>query len=199
MKNENTINEKVTIQVLNLNKSYGEQQVLQNRNMEITGPGITCLMGRSGGGKTTLLRILMGLEQADSGIITGVPVKELGAVFQEDRLLEEQDAYTNVQLAAPRVSIEEIKEHFQAVRLVDYEGKPVSQLSGGMRRRIAIVRAVMADNKVIFMDEPLKGLDEVTKLAVMEYIQKYTVNKTVLLVTHEESEAAWFGGNVIRM
>lgn len=187
------------IEVRNLNKSYGTQKVLQNCNLDVDGPGITCLMGPSGSGKTTLLRVMMGLEKADSGTVSGVPAKEIGAVFQEDRLLEEQDAITNVHLAAPHSTREVIQQHFAEVKLTNYEGKAVAQLSGGMRRRIAIVRAVMAENRMIFMDEPLKGLDETTKLAVMEYIRAHTTDRTVFIVTHEESEAAWFGGKIIRL
>lgn len=185
--------------VENVNKSFGNQKVLVNRSMKIHGPGITCLMGPSGCGKTTLMRILMGLEQADSGTVTGIDRKNIGAVFQEDRLLEEEDAIVNIRLAASKRTTGEIEEHLKAVKLTDYAGKPVAQLSGGMRRRIAIVRAVMADNTVLFLDEPLKGLDEATKTTVMEYIRDHTQERTVLMITHEEREAEWFGGPIIRM
>jgi len=79
------------ISINNLKKNYGNQQVLRDLNLTLEGPGITCLMGHSGCGKTTLLRIMMGLEKADGGSVEGMPLKSMGAVFQEDRLLEELD------------------------------------------------------------------------------------------------------------
>ena len=77
--------------------------------------------------------------------------------------------------------------------------KPVIELSGGMRRRVALVRAIMAGSDIIFMDEPFKGLDEKTKEKTMQYVADNIGNKTVLIVTHDIDEANFLGGKIIEM
>lgn len=188
----------MSIEIRGLSKSFGTQKVLNALNLEIPTPGITCLMGPSGIGKTTLLRILLGLEQPEAGEIKGLEQEKIRAVFQEDRLCPEQDAVTNVRMtAAGGVTEEMIREHFKRVGLSEYEGKPASQLSGGMSRRVAVVRACLSDYSFLVMDEPLKGLDEETKDLVIAYIRKETEGRTVLLVTHQETEAERFGGKIL--
>lgn len=188
----------MSIEIRGLSKSFGTQKVLNALNLEIPTPGITCLMGPSGIGKTTLLRILLGLEQPEAGEIKGLEQEKIRAVFQEDRLCPEQDAVTNVRMtAAGGVTEEMIREHFKQVGLSEYEGKPASQLSGGMSRRVAVVRACLSDYSFLVMDEPLKGLDEETKDLVIAYIRKETEGRTVLLVTHQETEAEQFGGKIL--
>lgn len=187
------------IVVKNLSKSFGDRPVLSEFDAVMPEGACTCIMGPSGCGKTTLLYILMGLLKADSGEITGVHARK-SAVFQEDRLCEEFSAMANVRLVLNRgISDSVIEEHLRELGLGSSLRGPVRELSGGMKRRVAIARAVLAPGAVIFMDEALKGLDAETKSGVIEYIKRHTAGKTMLMVTHDPDEAAVFGGPVIKM
>lgn len=149
---------------------------------------ITGLMAPSGAGKTTLLRILMGLEQADSGRIDGLDGLRLSAVFQEDRLCDQLDGVSNLRLVAPTLSRSEARNALEAVGLADCIGQPTRELSGGQRRRVAILRGLLADYDLLILDEPFKGLDRETKQLVIEDTQRRCMGKTVLLVTHDPTE-----------
>ncbi|WP_343210353.1 ATP-binding cassette domain-containing protein [Anaerolentibacter hominis] len=173
-----------------IKKAYGQLTVFRDLNLTIPGGKITALMGASGIGKTTLLRILMGLEKPDSGRITGMAGRRMTAVFQEDRLCEEEDAFVNVKLGCGfDRSDEMIRKEFERVDLKDYEKKPVSSLSGGMKRRVAIVRAMLAPGDLVILDEPFQGLDKNLKELVMDYVAAKVQGKTVIMVTHQREEA----------
>lgn len=175
--------------VKNISKSYGNEAVLKDFSCNFPEGKTTCIMGRSGGGKTTLIHLLLGLEEAEDGVIEGLRDKRLSAVFQEDRLCENLSAAANIRLVCRRhISDEELQEAFDQVCLTEIWKKPVRELSGGMRRRVAILRALFADYDCIIMDEPLKGLDEATRIQTAACIRQQTRGKTVLIVTHEESE-----------
>lgn len=177
------------IAVKKISKSYGEEQVLKDFSCDFLEGKLTCIMGRSGGGKTTLIKLLMGLEKPTEGSIEGLFGKKLSAVFQEDRLCENLSAAANIRLVCRNhVSDEELKRAFQRVCLDEVWRKPVRELSGGMRRRVAILRALFAEYDCLILDEPLKGLDEETKQKTAAYILEKTQGKTVLAVTHEEEE-----------
>lgn len=181
--------ENMDIAVKKISKSYGEEQVLKDFSCDFLEGKLTCIMGRSGGGKTTLIKLLMGLEKPTEGSIEGLFGKKLSAVFQEDRLCENLSAAANIRLVCRNhVSDEELKGAFQRVCLDEVWRKPVRELSGGMRRRVAILRALFAEYDCLILDEPLKGLDEETKQKTAAYILEKTQGKTVLAVTHEEEE-----------
>ncbi len=184
----------------NLCKSYGEQQVLWNLNLTLEPDKIYCLMAPSGTGKTTLFRILMGLESADSGKIYGLDQKRIAAVFQEDRLLEGYTALENIRfVTGKRFSTEELTAVLLRLLPEDALGKPVCEFSGGMKRRTAILRAILADSDFIIMDEPFTGLDAETKQKAMELIQEYTRGKTVLLSTHHTEDAGLLSAEIISL
>ena len=121
-------------------------------------------MAPSGKGKTTLLNILLGLEPYDRGIIRGLEGKRKSAVFQEDRLCENLSSRANIRMvgrerAAVAVSfLKRWKRAWKLWKLKEWGDRPVRELSGGMKRRTAILRALLADWEILFMDEPLKGL-----------------------------------------
>ena len=177
----------------NLTKSFGENCVLKNFTAAFPKGKVTAIMAPSGGGKTTLLRILMGLEQADSGTVSGMEGMRLSAVFQEDRLCSNLTPSANIRLISPKVSKAEAAKALDAVGLDGSSRQPVRELSGGMCRRVAILRALMADYDLLFLDEPFKGLDEATKELVIRETKMRSTGKTVLLVTHEREEAAAMG------
>lgn len=201
----------MSIEIAHLGKAYGKKRVLDDFSASLLDGEVTVIMGASGCGKTTLLRILMGLEQADTGKITGRPDR-FSAVFQEDRLCEELTALENVLLVGgpmpgkgfsrgnrqERLELE-ARDLLAKLGLGDSLFVRVSELSGGMKRRVAIARALFAKAPVIVMDEPFKGLDAATKERVMEIVREACKGRTLLLVTHEKTEADFFGGRCIRM
>lgn len=179
-------------------KSYGKEPVFQGFSAELPLGEITVLMGKSGCGKTTLTRILLGLERADGGRVSGVPEKK-SAVFQEDRLFESFGAVSNIRAALGKKRTDgEIRENLEAVGLLgEVLSKPVSALSGGMRRRCAIVRAMMADSAFVVLDEPFEGLDSETKKRTMAYVRERRRGRTLLLVTHNREEGEAMGGRFL--
>ncbi len=171
----------------NINKSFDEKTVLRNLSAEFDYGEVSCLMGKSGCGKSTLLNIIMGLLKQDSGTLKGVPPK-ISAVFQEDRLCEEFSAYTNIRLSCPDDKKDEIIPTLRLLGLGDSIDKKVSTLSGGMKRRVAIIRAILSDWDLLIMDEPFKGLDENTRLDVINFVREKTQGKSVIMVTHDEED-----------
>ena len=184
--------------IKDLYKSYGENKVLESLDAVIEKGRITCLMGPSGEGKTTLLNIIMGLEKADSGVIENLPHNK-SAVFQEDRLCESFSAFTNVKIVSDRLADQTIIAHLKQVGLGEAVNQKVSTLSGGQKRRVALVRAILAEKDVLFLDEPFKGLDEDTKKIVTDYLLSNTADTTVIMVTHDIDEAENLGAKVLNL
>lgn len=177
----------------NVSKAFGENKVISSLSAAFPEGKITCIGGASGSGKTTLLRMIAGLEKPDSGEISGVPAK-IAFVFQEDRLSESFSAVSNVALVTGRkMPRREIKEHLEALSLAEAAGRPVCEFSGGMKRRVALARAVCYGGDLLLMDEPFKGLDEEMKKKAMDYVRRFAAGKTVLCVTHDASVAEYFG------
>lgn len=187
----------MSIELQGVSKAFGEKQVLQNVSHLFPEGKLTCVMGPSGCGKTTLLSLLLGLVQPDAGEIRGMEGRKLSAIFQEDRLCENAGAVSNIRLVNPRLSKGEAEKMLREVGLGDSLGQPVRTLSGGMKRRVAILRALGAPYDTLLCDEPFKGLDAATKAQVIVYFQEKTRGKTVILVTHEKSEAQALGGELL--
>ena len=182
-----------------ISKSFDGRKVLGNVNVSFPAGSVTCLLGPSGYGKTTLLRIIAGLETPDAGSVEGVP-ERIGFVFQEDRLCEDFSAVSNVRLVTGKsMPKEDIVRHLTEIGLGDSLEKPVREYSGGMKRRVAIVRAVCYAAELLILDEPFKGLDEKLRTEVTEYIRKYTEGKTVICVTHDPDDAERLGGKNMEM
>ena len=183
------------LEIKGLTKRFGEKTLFEGLSLTVDGPAV--LWAPSGWGKTTLLRILMGLEAPTSGSVEGVG--RVGAVFQEDRLLEFMPPVGNIRLTAPSLSEEVIQRELEAMELGGCMAQPVRELSGGMRRRVAILRALLAEGDVLLLDEPFKGLDEETKSCVIERTRALSQGKTVVLVTHDEREAKAMGAEIIEV
>ena len=187
----------MNITITDLSKSYDEKQVLHNLNAILEDGKTTALMGTSGSGKTTLANILLALEQPDSGTITGLP-QHKSAVFQEDRLSENYSALTNVQAVCKNKADKEKAKNILCRLGLEKELKTqVRALSGGMKRRVALARALCAEYDFLVLDEPFKGLDEQTKEATMQTVKEMTRGKTVLLITHDKDEAQFFTDTII--
>jgi NitT/TauT family transport system ATP-binding protein len=187
------------IRAVNLNKAFGTHIVFKNVNLLLSGGKRTVIMGESGCGKTTLLRILMGLEQHDSGDIAGTP-KYISAVFQEDRLLEEFSAVSNIAFAADKgVTKELILRHLAELGLRESAMQSASELSGGMKRRVAIARAMLAKKELLLLDEPFKGLDKQNRDRTAAYIKRHSDGVTTIIVTHDIDEVSLMDATLIRM
>ena len=176
------------LEAVGLSKAFDGKQVIRNFSASFEKGGHYCLMGPSGCGKTTLLNLLMGLIRPDTGTLRMPVGTKLSAVFQEDRLLEQMTAAANVALVSPAP-----REQIEALLLelgIEPESlnMPVRTYSGGMKRRVALCRALLAEYDVLFLDEPYKGLDEETRARVMQIVNRFTQGKTVLLVTHDREE-----------
>ena len=189
----------MTVRVENLRKSYGGVPVLKGLSFTAD-RGVTCIMAPSGAGKTTLLRILLGLEQPDSGSVS-LPVPcRVAAVFQEDRLLEHLDAMDNLRFALG-AALDEAAAALLLTELglAETVSKRVREYSGGMKRRLALARALLAPAEVLVLDEPFTGLDEENRERAVACIRRAAEDKIVLLVTHEEADAAALGAEILRL
>lgn len=163
----------------------------------------TAVLAQSGRGKTTLLHLLAGLIKPIGGKVYYPAGSEdkpsFSMVFQEDRLLEYESVQKNCKLVKGNLPDGLIKETLKKAGLSQYIEKKVSALSGGEKRRCAIVRALLADYDVLLLDEPFTGLDGETKTAMMKLVKDSTIGKTMILVTHDEKEAEFFGCSVLRL
>ncbi len=170
-------------------KSFGGQQVLKSVSYQLADGSRTALMAASGEGKTTLLSIIAGLQKPDSGSVQGVPGR-ISMVFQENRLLEREDALTNLRVVCgTRFKEAELISELLQIGITEAVGKRVAEFSGGMKRRVAIARAMLAEAELVLMDEPFYGLDAGRKVQVMEYVRKRAAGKTLLFATHVPEEA----------
>ncbi len=174
--------------VLNgLTKSYGEKRVLDNFSASFPYGSKTVIKGVSGCGKTTLLRIIAGLTLPDSGTVTGTADKKISVLFQEDRLFPTLTALGNVAAVIQDGNRKKIAADILGMLGLgdkkDLDSYP-SQLSGGMKRRCAIARALAYDGDIVLLDEALKGLDRDNAEKCAQVIRTFTENKTVISVTH---------------
>lgn len=185
------VRSKNNIIVDKLCKSYGDNQVLESVDLEFEAGKITCIMGESGIGKTTLLKVLMGLEKKDGGNISGIDDNtKFSVVFQEDRLCDSLTSFGNVFMVCDKtISKDYIKKQLMLVLPENAVLKKTSLLSGGMRQRVAIVRAMIIHSDIVLMDEPFKGLDEETKKLVTAYVKDNQRGRTMLIITHNRDEA----------
>ena len=198
------------IVIKNLSKSYDSKVIFKNYDLTIQGGKTTAIMGPSGAGKTTMLRIIAGLAKPDGGTLSGLPDPDKGSsrisyLFQEDRLLPWLNIYDNLALVLKGkisdASIDgTIREVLERMELSEELSKLPDQLSGGMRHRVAMARALAYPAGLLLMDEPLKGLDEALKKRIVEESWKrYTLSKTVIIVTHDSGDAMKLAEKVIKL
>lgn len=173
------------LQLENLSKSYDGKPVLTALSHTFAQGEVWQIAGNSGKGKTTLLRILLGLERQDSGNYTKPQNYRFGAVFQEDRLLPWCNAVENVRFSCDAsVPDEQIRQALTQLGITDF-AQPASTLSGGMKRRVALVRALLSDSDCLVLDEPFVGLDGENVALAQALIAQYQQGRLVLFVSHE--------------
>lgn len=183
-----------------ISKAYGEQQVLEDLSLKLRAGRRYALMGKSGIGKTTLLRLLLGLEQPDSGILEPVPGSlRMSVVFQEDRLFLSADAVRNICAATRGLSADTAIDALSAIAPDIDIHTPVSDLSGGQRRRVAVLRALLHPSDLLIMDEPFTGLDPTSGQKVLEYIDSRIDGRLFIMSTHNRDNAIKLGCEIIEL
>lgn len=200
---DNLINNSM-ITIKNVNKTYNNLTALHDVSLDIKQGEFIALVGMSGGGKSTLLRLIAGLEQPTNGSvqINSNDTKSLIRVmFQEDRLLPWMSVLDNLSFGSKDKNTKaHAKELLDLVELGDYADHFPNQLSGGQKQRVALARALMSHPKILLLDEPLGALDALTRRKMQDLIldicQKQ--NLTTILVTHDVEEAARMADSTLR-
>ena len=204
------------IELRNLSKRYGDNQVLDNLSLDIKKNEFLTLLGPSGCGKTTTLKIIAGFEYADEGKvlfeehdITDIPPyeRQINTVFQKYALFPHMNIYENIAFGLkikkmPKDEIDKkVKEMLKLVALEGFENRQVESLSGGQQQRVAIARALVNEPKVLLLDEPLGALD--LKLRKEMQIELKKIQKklgiTFIFVTHDQEEALTMSDKIIVM
>ena len=187
------------LEIRGLSKRFGEKTLFEDLSLTVDRPMI--LWASSGWGKTTLLRILMGLETPDSGTVSGVG--RVGAVFQEDRLCPQLTAVQNVELVLENTKTDykqQIVRDLQRLGLDEAAlDLPVRKLSGGQKRRAALLRAVWAESDTLLLDEPFTGMDPETMKKAASLLKERCQRKPVLLATHDREAIGELGWPVLRL
>lgn len=178
-----------SILLKDISKGYNGAEVINKLSLEIKTGEHIAIMGHSGAGKTTLTRLIIGIEQPDGGSIELPGSPSFAAVFQEDRLVESISAIGNLIIAG--CDGEKAYEILRAFGFGDdLIFKPSRVLSGGEKRRCAIARALLYGGDIVIMDEPFKGIDAETVIgSVIPKVKELTAGKTLILITHSEEEA----------
>jgi len=194
----------IMYKVLNICKSYDNLEVLDNISIDFPVNKITCILGPSGCGKTTLLNIIGGILDKDSGQVVGFKDASISFVFQEDRLIKWKSVKDNLRFVLKgkmdKKEIEEtIDSYLTSVHLQEYKNYYPNSLSGGMKQRISILRAFIYPSEVLIMDEPFKSLDINNKRIVIDFFKKLqsVEKRTCIIVTHDIGEAMELADRIV--
>ena len=193
------------IKLVNVSKFYTVDKesikVIDKIDLSIPENKITVILGRSGCGKTTLLRLVAGLENFEQGEIIGVESKRKAYVFQEDRLMPWLDVKSNITFGIHKNEIDNsrINEIIETVGLEKFYNAYPSQLSGGMKQRVSIARAFAYNPDFIMMDEPFSALDYFTREQMQNELLRIheRLKCSILFVTHSIDEALILGDNIV--
>ncbi|HEY9627042.1 MAG TPA: ATP-binding cassette domain-containing protein [Coleofasciculaceae cyanobacterium] len=193
------------LRIQNLGKAFSQFQVLKEINLEITPGEFVAVVGKSGCGKTTLLRLLGGLESPTQGQIEidGQTLQGLNrnarVMFQDARLLPWRRVLDNVSLGLKTQAAQQAQWALGQVGLGDRAQHWVTQLSGGQRQRVALARALVSQPQLLLLDEPLGALDALTRVGMQNLIENLWKDQqfTALLVTHDVEEAVYLADRVI--
>ena len=181
------------LKVTNVSKTFGDHNVFKDVSFEVSAGDIFVILGASGSGKTTLLNMIAGLDKVYTGEIDISGIK--GMMFQEDRLLEDMSPAENVMIADPQLSEEDAVNASRDLLPEDALYKPVKELSGGEKRRVAAVRAMEHKADIYLLDEPFTGLDVKACEDMVKYIDRKHGMAAVIITAHDEQDLpeAWQG------
>lgn len=171
----------------NVGRAFDGRQVLRGVSFSLPERGRVCFFGPSGCGKTTLLRLICGLDQPNQGRVSIPPGTRFSCHFQEDRLLPWYTAKENLSLAMDHP--EDAQLWLERVLLPEASNLYPDELSGGMRRRVSLARALAHTSDVLVLDEPLRELDAPTSKKMLSLIGESIGNRLFLLVTHDREQA----------
>ncbi len=191
--------------------SNSDEHTLHNVNLEIESGEFVCVVGSSGCGKSTLLNLIAGLEKPTNGkiLLDGEEITQPGSdrtvMFQEHGLFPWLNVMDNVMFGMKMHGVpkeeqkEKAKHYLKLVKLYDYKDYPIHQLSGGMRQRTALARALTMDSKILLMDEPFASLDKQTSNRLREELQRIwqETKRTVFFITHSVEEAIYLADRVV--
>jgi nitrate/nitrite transport system ATP-binding protein len=199
----------------NLSKRYPGLTIFENLNLNVARGEFVCLVGHSGCGKSTILNIVAGMDQATDGYVfvnqreVSRPGLDRGVIFQNHNLLPWRTALQNVMFAVrarwPAWSRDQIRQHslrfIEMVGLKGAEDRKPSQLSGGMRQRVGIARAFALEPQLLLMDEPFGALDALTRGQMQDELLRIweRTGQTVLMITHDVDEAILLADRVLLM
>lgn len=187
-------------EILHLYKSFGDKQVISNLCLNFPSEGFISFCGASGYGKSTLLKIIAGIEKPDNGcLIFENPRPIISMSFQEPRLLQERTAAENVNLVLgdKKATLAIAKALLNELDITDHNAYP-DELSGGMKARIAVARALAIDADIYLFDEPFANLDITSAVLTADVIKKHTKGKLVLSVIHDEKFAKLISDQTVR-
>lgn len=183
------------IELKNVSFSFGNEQIISDLSVNFETGKTYCIMGQSGIGKTTLMKIISGLVKPENGTVEGTEKMKKSFIFQEDRLLPWLSIYDNLKFVTD--SDEQITKALKETDLYQFKDKKVTDLSGGMARRASIARAAAFDGDVFFIDEPLYGLDVKTSEGILGLIKNTVRKKTAFIITHSPEEAYFLSDEII--
>ena len=175
-------------------KYRNSKEIISNLSFNIGKGERVCISGASGSGKTTLIRLIMGLEKPKKGNIETTENISFSVSFQEDRLIPLKSASENVALFSSDVKATEI---LCELGLCEEKEKLPEELSGGMKRRVSLARALAHKSDVLILDEAFTGLDKTTKDKCIECIEKHIGGRTFIMITHDIEEAKTLGCRII--
>lgn len=182
----------MNIEITDLTKKYGAKTVFENYSKKLEINGILLVKGASGCGKTTLMKMIARLEKYDGEIC--VPTDKISFMFQEDRLIPFVSVLKNVAAVS---DIETAKRNLRKLGLEKEFDSPPLSLSGGMRRRVSLARALSYPADLVILDEPFKGLDDSLRQIVIDIIKEESSKRDFIIVTHESFDGEFEDGKIL--
>ena len=204
------------LKIHNLQYQYKNADDTYTYDLEVQGAKIVAILGKSGSGKSTLLDIVAGFLEANEGSVTleeqellglSVEKRPISILFQKHNLFEHLSVQKNILLGVSKIlkdsrdEVKKVHEILREVGLEDHEYKLASELSGGQQQRVALARVLIRREPILLLDEPFTGLDEKTRLEMLDLVKKITVehNLHTIMVTHEINDCERIANKVYKM
>lgn len=194
----------------NISKKYEDKQILESVSLKVDDGQTLAVVGESGCGKTTLLRIIAGLEKSDTGRveIDGIQMNEcvephernIAMVFQDATLWNHMTVKKNILFGMKKRDEDKVLAIAKTFGIDTLLERYPEEISGGQAKRVSLARAAASDKEILLLDEPLSNLDKETKEEMLAYLKKNICGKkTMLYVTHDEREVSYLDCEVIRL